>query len=389
MNGPRRRLVLTVAPDSRLLLRDAFLPVALIVLHMGRLDWIRRRVEPPPRAVDWSILVLTLFEACSGVVSLGAGHPANGLLFVAHGIAGLSLVALIGFKLYRVRNRVLDARLHDRNTPVSILLAVVALLALGTGIAWVLGVDIRIAFWTLLNVHIGFGLLLVPVLLVHLRSRFHTPRRVDFAGRRRALQYGSLLVFGAVMYRATEAVDEVRGARRRFTGSRPLPEGDGNAAFPVTSWVADNPDPLDLDTWALSVTGLVDSPVSIGISDLRPDHTQTTLLDCTSGWYTEQEWTGRRLGDVLSEADVHSSARWVTVRSVTGFRWSFPIEEAAEMLLATHVGGEALSHGHGAPLRLVAPNRRGFQWVKWIDKIEVRRYRDPAQWLAVLVSGFG
>ena len=41
------------------------------------------------------------------------------------------------------------------------------------------------------------------------------------------------------------------------------------------------------------------------------------------------------------------------------------------MLLATHVGDEPLSPGHGAPVRLVAPGRRGFQWVKWIDRIEV------------------
>ena len=39
------------------------------------------------------------------------------------------------------------------------------------------------------------------------------------------------------------------------------------------------------------------------------------------------------------------------------------------MLLATHVGGEPISPGHGAPVRLVAPNRRGFQWVKWVDRI--------------------
>ncbi|WP_410765506.1 molybdopterin-dependent oxidoreductase [Haloferax sp. DFSO60] len=355
---------------------------------MGRLESLRRRVEPPPRAVDWSILVLTLFEALSGTLSLGAGHPANGLLFVVHGVAGLSLVALVGFKLYRVRHRVLDSRLHDRDTPVSILLALVALLTLGTGIAWVVGFEVRIAFWTLLNVHIGFGLLVIPVLLVHLRSRFRTPSSADFAGRRRALQYGGLLVFGALTYRVTEAVGEVRGASRRFTGSRPLPDEDGNAAFPVTSWVADDPDPIDLDSWRLSITGLVDSPFTLSTDDLVPNRTQRTLLDCTSGWYTEQDWTGLKLSELLENAGVHSSARWVTVRSVTGFRWSFPIDEVDEMLLATHVGGEALLHGHGAPLRLVAPNRRGFQWVKWINEIEVRRHRDSVQWLAVLVSGF-
>ncbi|WP_148412964.1 molybdopterin-dependent oxidoreductase [Haloferax sp. KTX1] len=347
-----------------------------------------RRVEPPPRAVDWSIFALVVFEALSGVLSLGAGHPANGLLFVVHGVAGLSLVVLVGFKLYRVRRRVLDSRLRDRHTALSVVLAVVALAALGTGVAWVLGVEVRIAFWTLLNVHIGLGLLVVPILLVHLRARFRPPRRVDFAGRRRALQYGAILVFGAATYRATETVGALCGVGRRFTGSRSLPPGEGNDAFPVTSWVADNPDPIDADSWSLSVAGLVDRPLELGRADLAPAETRSALLDCTSGWYTEQHWTGVRLGDALDSAGVHSSARWVTVRSVTGFRWSFPIAEAREMLLATRVGGEPLSHGHGAPLRLVAPNRRGFQWVKWVDTVEARRRRDPAQWLAVLVSGF-
>ncbi|GGC63355.1 hypothetical protein GCM10007209_26860 [Haloferax sulfurifontis] len=322
------------------------------------------------------------------MLSLGAGHPANGLLFVVHGVAGLSLVVLVGFKLHRVRRRVLDSRLRDRHTALSVLLAVVALAALGTGVAWVLGVEVRIAFWTLLNVHIGLGLLVVPILFVHLRARFRPPRRVDFAARRRALQYGAILVFGAATYRATETVGSLRGVGRRFTGSRPLPPGGGNDAFPVTSWVADDPDPIDADSWSLSVTGLVDRPLELHRSDLAPDETRSVLLDCTSGWYTEQNWTGVRLGDALDSAGVHSSARWVTVRSVTGFRWSFPIAEAREMLLATRVGGDPLSHGHGAPLRLVAPNRRGFQWVKWVDSVEVRRRRDPAQWFAVLVSGF-
>ncbi|WP_396610502.1 molybdopterin-dependent oxidoreductase [Haloferax sp. S1W] len=354
----------------------------------GRLLRTVRRLEPPPRAVDWSILVLVLFETLSGVLSLGAGHPANALLFVAHGVAGLSLVALVGFKLYRVRHRVLDSRLHDRTTTISVLLAIVALAALGTGIAWVAGVEIRFGFWTLLNIHIGFGLLVIPILLIHLRSRFQTPSRADFASRRRALQYGALLLFGAAAYRATEIAGSVQGTTRRFTGSRPLPPGEGNDAFPVTSWVADDPDPIDPDTWSLSVVGLVDTPLELGVSDLDPDETQSALLDCTSGWYTEQEWTGIRLGDLLDSAGVEAAGQWVTVRSVTGYRWSFPIEEAREMLLATRVGDEPLSHGHGAPLRLVAPNRRGFQWVKWIETIEVRRRRDPVQWVAVLVSGF-
>ena len=38
---------------------------------------------------------------------------------------------------------------------------------------------------------------------------------------------------------------------------------------------------------------------------------------------------------------------------------------------AKHVGGELLTHVHGAPLRAVVPSRRGWFWVKWLTRIEV------------------
>ena len=68
---------------------------------------------------------------------------------------------------------------------------------------------------------------------------------------------------------------------------------------------------------------------------------------------------------------VDRRARTAEVVSVTGHRWSFPLDELRGAILATHVGGEPLTPGHGYPVRLVAPNRRGFQWIKWVDRIEI------------------
>jgi DMSO/TMAO reductase YedYZ molybdopterin-dependent catalytic subunit len=45
--------------------------------------------------------------------------------------------------------------------------------------------------------------------------------------------------------------------------------------------------------------------------------------------------------------------------------------EARPALLATAVAGEPLGIGNGAPVRLVVPDRRGLDWVKWVTEVEV------------------
>jgi len=359
---------------------------------LGRL---LRRLEPPPRVVDWAIAVAVAVEVVSGLYSFTRGAPSGAWVFWLHSTVGLTLAGLVGFKLYRVRRRVTARAAWDRFTPLSVLQAILTLAALGTGVFWVVGGNVPVLAWTTLNLHVGLGLLLVPLVLWHLRGRYHSPRDVD-ADRRAALKVGALLVAGTVAWRASEAADRaLGGATRRFTGSKPTgdlyeteTEGGG---FPVTSWVADDPDPVDPDDWTLSVRGRVEEELSLaydGVAGGGPAREIEATLDCTSGWYTHQRWGGVRVGDLLDSAGASDDARYVRFTSVTGYRWSLPIEEARDALLATHVRGESLSHGHGAPARLVAPGRRGFQWVKWVETVEVRERGDPMQWLVTLISGF-
>ena len=61
----------------------------------------------------------------------------------------------------------------------------------------------------------------------------------------------------------------------------------------------------------------------------------------------------------------------IVVRSVTGYWRRFPLAQAGQLLLATEVAGRPLSPGHGGPVRLVAPDRRGFWWVKWVESVEI------------------
>jgi DMSO/TMAO reductase YedYZ molybdopterin-dependent catalytic subunit len=97
----------------------------------------------------------------------------------------------------------------------------------------------------------------------------------------------------------------------------------------------------------------------------------TAVLDCTSGWFIETGWRGVPVGSLLAAAGPRAAARRVIVRSTTGWSAELPIDEARACLLATSVAGGQLPAGNGAPLRLVAPDRRGLDWVKWVDRIEV------------------
>ena len=114
---------------------------------------------------------------------------------------------------------------------------------------------------------------------------------------------------------------------------------------------------------------------------------RTATLDCTGGWYTTQIWRGLDVAALLDRAVVLPDAVAVGFLSATGYRWSVPLGEISELLLATHVGDQLLDHGHGAPLRLVAPGRRGFQWVKWVTEVRVLTAPDYGQWAAIFTSG--
>ena len=347
-----------------------------------------RRYAPSPRAVDWGLFVAVAALLGTGVATMVTGTPETAWVIDLHAVSGVVLVLLLPVKLWRVRRRVAPDRLTGVRA-LSILLAVDAAGALVTGVWWVLGGSLDLGPWGLFHLHVALGLLVGPLLVAHLRYRVHSPATAVSGGRRDALRYAGLVATGAVVWRLQEPVNDAldtAGADRRFTGSREEGSGEGNR-FPVTSWVADDPDPIDADEWALTVGGRVATERRYGLGELPDGTSEQALLDCTSGWYSDHEWQGVRVGDLLDAADPAETARWVQFRSVTGYRFSLPVEEARDALLATRVDAERLSHGHGAPLRLVAPGRRGFQWVKWVEEVRLTERREVGEWLAIFVSG--
>lgn len=179
-----------------------------------------------------------------------------------------------------------------------------------------------------------------------------------------------MALVGSAAWWGAEAVDRVRGGARRFTGSRWLPAG---GIPPTTTFFGETRAPLDPSAWRLRVHGQVESPLDLTLAQLEALAVveATATLDCTSGWAVETHWLGTSLGAVLDAARVRRGATRVEVRAVSRWGAGLGLAGARNALLATHVAGAPLAHGNGAPCRLVAPGRRGLDWVEWVTEVEV------------------
>jgi DMSO/TMAO reductase YedYZ molybdopterin-dependent catalytic subunit len=242
---------------------------------------------------------------------------------------------------------------------------------LATGLAWTLNLVSFEALWgySPLNIHTGVGVALLPLVGWHALRRL--PSNLGggpVVSRRSLLRGGGLVLATLVGWQFVERAAALYSGRLA-TGSKHAGSFSGND-YPTTIWLADSVPHLDVATWQLRVDGRVRSPRMLGFTELaaRQPRELTAVLDCTSGWWSEQVWAGYRLLDLLTPLP---GAREVAVQSVTGHRIVLPLDELESVLLATHVGAEPLSAAHGFPVRLAVPGRRGYQWVKWVSRVEV------------------
>jgi hypothetical protein len=321
---------------------------------------------PSGRLTNLQLFLAIAITFATGVGAVATGSANGRWVAIAHGIAAMVIVLLIPWKATIIRYGV---RQHRVARWISLGLAALIVATLVLGLGYATGLLRSVASMPALWWHVALALAFVPLLLWHLAARWVRPRRTD-ASRRVLLRAGLLAGVGAGVYAATAAVVTglgLPGATRRFTGSYETGSYEPTD-MPNTIWLDDDV-PTHGPDWRLTI---VDARGSYDVSptDLV-GRTQTwrATLDCTSGWFAHQDWTGVPVAALLRDI---GDARSLLVHSTTGYWVRLPVRDIDTLLLATEVGGAALSAGHGYPLRLVATGRRGYWWVKWVDRIELQ-----------------
>ena len=314
------------------------------------------------RRTNLALLALVPAAVLTGFLCFLVGSGPVRLTVVAHGVVGLAIVLLIPWKS-TISRRGLRHRRSGHIT--SLALAVLVIVALVSGLLHATGVLLEAAGLSAMQVHVGAGLIALVPLVLHVRRRRTRPRQADLS--RRSVLRGGALAAGSIgayyLLAGVVALAGLPGGRRRATGSYQISSGEP-AEMPSTIWLFDPVPTIDPSGWRLTVAG-PGTMREVGLAEVAAGgDTVTTVLDCTNGWWSEQSWSGIRLTRLLPPGATGT----VTVTSATGYRRRLPLTD--DLLLAALVGGQPLTTGHGAPVRLVVPGRRGYHWVKWVVRVD-------------------
>jgi DMSO/TMAO reductase YedYZ molybdopterin-dependent catalytic subunit len=151
------------------------------------------------------------------------------------------------------------------------------------------------------------------------------------------------------------------------------------------------PPVLNEATWQLPIKGLVDSPKTFTLADLKNYESmdQFITLQCISNplggdLIGTTKWTGVSLQKIMADVKPQANAAWLRVTAADGFDEYVDLNEIRQddrIMLAYAWDGKPLAAEHGFPLRIYIPDRYGMKQPKWITNIDVVDQWDEGYWV--------
>ncbi len=135
------------------------------------------------------------------------------------------------------------------------------------------------------------------------------------------------------------------------------------------------PQYIDIESYTLAIKGLVESPREYTYDEVleKPAYTKLVTLNCVEGWSVDILWQGVLLADLFEDVGVSEAANTVIFHSYDGYTTSLPLETILEkdIIMAYKMNDVVIPPERGYPFQLVAEDKLGYKWAKWITGIEL------------------
>ncbi len=132
---------------------------------------------------------------------------------------------------------------------------------------------------------------------------------------------------------------------------------------------------VDIEEYRLVVEGLVENSQEYKYSELqKKEHIKKLVtLNCVTGWSVKALWEGIPLNEIFKEVKVKDEANTVMFYSPDGYSTSLPLSFIKEnnIIIADKVNDVQLPPRQGFPFQLVAEQKYGYKWIRWVNRIEI------------------
>ncbi len=132
---------------------------------------------------------------------------------------------------------------------------------------------------------------------------------------------------------------------------------------------------IDSSTYQLAIDGLVVDPASYSYAQLQSmSHIgKLVTIHCVEGWSVKALWEGIPLPELLAMSQPTSDANTIIFHAADGYTTSLPLDVVMDrnLIIADHINGIVLPPATGFPFMLVAEDKWGYKWIRWLTEIEL------------------
>jgi DMSO/TMAO reductase YedYZ molybdopterin-dependent catalytic subunit len=132
---------------------------------------------------------------------------------------------------------------------------------------------------------------------------------------------------------------------------------------------------ININTYRLKITGLVTEEITLTYEEVLAleSHQRLITLYCVTGWDATILWEGVLLSDLIGLAHPGVEVTTIIFHASDGYTSSLPysVIKDKQLILAYKSNSLTLPDELGYPFIVVAEEKYGYKWVRWVTEIEL------------------